>query len=607
MSQTTVEITGEARSLEATFDRLEKKQATQDEGYRSNAQVAQDSARQIEAANEAAANKGAATYNRILRELRKQGPEGREQAKAIERYLQQAGIAGRRSMESIHDELSEIDPAAAEAARSVQSIGDAADDTADAVENVGDQTDKASGPLTVSKISAVAGQWLATVSVIDKVADALQRVQDANEDAFDSLQGVQAGDRRLVQVADEEDSFQELRSTADRLAVDYGIDRNQARNLVFDAKSNGFLDSVDFIAQNQQVVDVAAMSQTASKVPNLFTGEDVGTAEALNMVLSGAAASNLDFEQLSGVLPNVAASGNLAGAGAVESIASLSVLAGRFKSGETASDRIKAFASKVNVTEGLDGMGIVGAVEAIQAMSDEDRKDFLKENAELNEAYGVLSEELDTIRGRMETIQSARDATGTAGSIFSQKRAERESDEGSQAVLEAERQRNRKEVAREGRAAGEGNRQARVDAELAMAEERDEFKLSVAMATMTSDALSSVGSNDLSPAAIGSVSRLAPTDIVASGLPGTGGLLGSGVSSYAASRASGTNVFESATPSSSIAGNLASYFAENAAEQRETNRLLREQIQASKQTAQNTKPRRPDSHRTYADARGRTQ
>lgn len=155
MASVNVEITGDARKLEQTFTKIEAGQDKVEKGFGDVAATAKDSARQIEAANEAAATKGLGSYSRIVAELKRQGPEGRAQAKAIEEYLQAAGKGGRRSIGEIVEELKLVDPAAAEAAeaiktelaaadqasqfdaalRSLRGLGEAGRATADAIES----------------------------------------------------------------------------------------------------------------------------------------------------------------------------------------------------------------------------------------------------------------------------------------------------------------------------------------------------------------------------------------------------------------------------------------------------------------------------------------
>ena len=113
MSVTTVEITSETRQLEAGFDKIERLQKEQEAGYEKMAVAGKDSARQIAAEHEASSTRGAKAYELIIAELRRQGPEGREQAKAIEGYLKETGTAGRRSIADIVAELGTFDEAAA--------------------------------------------------------------------------------------------------------------------------------------------------------------------------------------------------------------------------------------------------------------------------------------------------------------------------------------------------------------------------------------------------------------------------------------------------------------------------------------------------------------
>jgi hypothetical protein len=170
------------------------------------------------------------------------------------------------------------------------------------------------------------------------------------------------------------------------------------------------------------------------------------------MTLQAAAASRLNFEELARALPGAAEGGALAGASSEETIGALSVLAGRFKSGDTAADRLKAFTSKVGLDtdaegrESLAGSGIVDAVTKLQAMSDEQRKDFLGESQEVNAAYVILTEEFAAIQGRIQEIEQARDATGTAQSPVALRRAIAEQDPKLKALLERNRAANRREI-----------------------------------------------------------------------------------------------------------------------------------------------------------------
>ncbi|QDT07991.1 hypothetical protein K227x_64210 [Rubripirellula lacrimiformis] len=368
MSDTTIEISGDARDLEATFDKIEQKQQKQEEGFKSTAKVSQDSSRQIAAANEAAANKGAESYNVVLKELRKQGPEGRKQAAQIEKYLQQTGKAGRRSMQEIIDELGEFDDEAAKVARN------ASDDLG----KVGDKGKEAFGPGAVQQLRQFALGWAGVQKAVGLVTSRIDSMKQAQQDAVNSLEGTQDGNARLLQVSDNAAEFDERRGQADSLAATHGITRQESRELIFNADSSNFLDSADFIAENSQVLGIDAQSTVAGQIPKLFENDPITGEESINATLAAAETSRLNFEQIASALPSAAASAAPTGATADETLATLAVLADKFKSGETASDRIAAFAGKVGLDQGEEATTPEMLAEKTKAedqrVADEQRK-----------------------------------------------------------------------------------------------------------------------------------------------------------------------------------------------------------------------------------------
>lgn len=465
MARQTVEISGDARHLEATFDKLAAKQAEQDAGYKENAKTSQGSARQIAADNEAAANKSTASYNRIIRELRKQGPEGRKAAAEVERHLQATGTAGRRDMTSIVDELRRLDPAAAEATRKTeQHIDDAA--------TKGQGAFARFGKSAIGQVTAIAGSFAGITKAIDLVVAGQRKVLDTNREIFEGLKGTAPGDRRLLQVSSSGEDFEQLRGTADRLAADYGIGRDEARNLVFSARSESFEGALDFIASNQQVISTEAQATVGGQVPGLFKGQDFSPEQAINATLAAATESRLSFEDIGRALPGVAASAAPGGATPEETIGALSVFAGRFKSGEQASDRLAALASRMNLDERTAGRGLVGGFEALQGFSAADRQEFLGSSKELNEAYAVFAAESDAINDRIGTIGDAVAATGTDASPVAQRRAAAEADPRLAAQMDVSRSEIATELEREGsRAVGEGERQTQRNRSLQAMEE----------------------------------------------------------------------------------------------------------------------------------------
>lgn len=485
MSQTKIEITADAQKAEAEYEKLTQAQAKQENAAKQTAATNQQSARQTAAANEAAANKSAASYNRIIAELRKQGPEGQRQAKAVEQYLRETGTAGRRSIGEIVGELETMNPAAAAAAAAVKdNVSAAAETSATKLATLAKELDKL-GPEARKQAAAIRGylhqtgqdgrrsihEVLNEIGKIDdeaaKVATAatqdFEKVGDAGESAFgagmrskllamgaayislnsaasvykstveaarnaaresvETLTNTTSGNQKLVQISGGDPvEFDRLTNKADELATKYGILREEARQLVFDSKSQGFEPLADFIAQNagNRVISSEAQTTVAGRVPALFSAEGIGGEEAINAVLTGAAQSILDFEGIARILPTVAASASPTGAGFDESVATLSVLASEFKSGEVASDRIAALAGKFDLdttAEGRAPLADRGIIEAVRELRDTltpaQRADFLGESKELNEAYNAIAKNLETIEGRRDEIAASRAATGT--------------------------------------------------------------------------------------------------------------------------------------------------------------------------------------------------
>ncbi|MEO1529945.1 MAG: hypothetical protein AAFX06_31405 [Planctomycetota bacterium] len=543
MPGTRIEITAENQEALAAYDQLIDAQDQQERAAQASASTSQQTARQTAAANEAAAQKGAASYNRIIRELRKQGPVGRAQAQAIEQHLRETGQAGRRSVEQITAELSEMDEHAAAAAsaagaaiekemteaanasgprlkkltaelsklgpegrkqaaeirrhlqrtgidgtRSIGSIVDeietidnaaarVARNAGNSFDQAGEKGQQAFGANIRGELASMAATWLSVNAVVGTYTRLLERARDAARESVETLLDTTDGNQKLLQVAEDADDFEKLTDKADELASKYGIAREQARNLVFSARSEDFEDDLDFIARNagNRVIDTQAQATVAGRAPALFQNEDLSGRETINATLVAAKQSNLDFEQIARVLPSVAASAAQTEATFDESVGALSVLAGQFKSGEQGADRIAALAARLNLDTGEDAeteqeflarlkkrdgakrrdgesvsqfesrlledaesagierrsgresladQGLVRAVRRLRDdFTEEQRRDFLGESKEVNEAFANFANRLEEIEARTDLVRQAREATGTDQSATAQRNA----------------------------------------------------------------------------------------------------------------------------------------------------------------------------------------
>jgi chromosome segregation ATPase len=358
----------------------------------------------------------------------------------------------------------------------------------------------------VSLASSQLGQYAtaagAAAAAVGLIRSAWETVTAEQQKGLDALKATQDTSRALLQISDTPEDFASMRAEAQQLATQEGVDIATVERVMFSAVSEGFRDAVpDIIAANQIIAPEAAAG-VAGQVPALFQGT-IGALEAVDLTLKAARDSRLNFEDIARSLPGAAEGGAVAKASPEETLAVLSVLASRFKSGETAADRIKAFSAKAGIDAGdagltdeqlaekreaeqsrveretralrtkeervadlekrmagagrgtdkealqtqLDrarrdvaefdrsklefqepsrgetresfaGMGIIKVVEKLDAMTAEQRAAYLKDSQELNTAYIALSEELPTIKARMEDIQKERADFAAGGGLL---------------------------------------------------------------------------------------------------------------------------------------------------------------------------------------------
>lgn len=334
------------------------------------------------------------------------------------------------------------------------------------------------------------------------IAAAWETVNAEQEKGLGALLKTQDTSRALLQISDTPEDFASMRDQAQQLATREGVDITTVERVMFSAVSEGFREVVPDIIAANQVISPESAAGVAGQVPALFQGA-IGALEAVDLTLKAARDSRLSFEDIAKSLPGAAEGGAVAKASPEETLAVLSVLASRFKSGETAADRIKAFSAKAGIDAGdagltdeqlaekreaeqsrveretralrtkeervadldkrlagagrrtdkealqtqLDrarrdvdefdrsklqfrepergetresfaGQGIIKVVERLDAMSQEQRADYLKDSQELNTAYIALSEELPTIKARMADIQQERTDFAAGGGVL---------------------------------------------------------------------------------------------------------------------------------------------------------------------------------------------
>lgn len=213
--------------------------------------------------------------------------------------------------------------------------------------------------------------------------------------------------------------------------------------------SEGFESDFERILSFRPLVGTDAAATVAGRGPGLFRGQ-INPIQSINAVQAAAESSNLSFEEMAAALP-IAAQGSALNKGeAVETIATLSVLAKQFESAKPAATSLSTFASKAALTEETKGLGIIEALRVIQQMPESDRKQFLGESKELNTAYTLLSQNLQDIESTMIKVGDVVNRAGTDESFMMQGvRAALEGSPETAGLIEADKARIRKEIAQE--------------------------------------------------------------------------------------------------------------------------------------------------------------
>lgn len=279
-----------------------------------------------------------------------------------------------------------------------------------------DKTTSSVGKLSASLVTYASG--VATITgAVALLGKAWTFVVDEQKEALRQLERTAPQDRRLLQVSGNAQEFEQLRAQADQLAGQFGVDRATVREVIFSAVSENFRDAVPAIIAANQVIDPVSAAGVAGQGPALFKGT-IGALEAVNLTLKAAQASRLDFEQIAASLPQAAEGGSIAKATAEETLAVLSVLASEFKSGDTAADRIKMFATRAGISEEFAGKGIIEPLEKLMAMDEKARRAYLGDSQELNVAYVKLAENIELIKKRVQEFNQERVDFAAGGGLL---------------------------------------------------------------------------------------------------------------------------------------------------------------------------------------------
>jgi hypothetical protein len=393
---------------------------------------------------------GTAT-DRLIRAMGDGGPVADRFRKEID-DLRSAHASGRitaeeyaRGIQDVGKRFDEHNRGAAEGTSSVQDLGNA--------------------------VGGAIAKYVSYAAVIRLAADALKYKHEQQKLATASVDALADSNRRLAQIADPATGrgLDALEARADELAARYGESRETVRSALFSAVSEGFEADLENLVRYGDIVDLQAAAGVAGQVPGLFQGADLTPTEAVSATLMAAQQSRLGFEEIARAMPAISEGAALTGASPTEAMGVLSVMAGRFSSGDVAATRFRGLATRMSLDERFEGQGMVGGVETLMGMDEEERSEFLGRSQELNVAYQTLAESMPAVRERIAELNAELETMRAGGDSALERQYQEyfsESDRGQMRLArEAQRQEAiRREIALEQAAAHEGfTRQASID------------------------------------------------------------------------------------------------------------------------------------------------
>lgn len=298
----------------------------------------------------------------------------------------------------------------------MKKTGETSDEAGKKAEDAGGKMAKGEG---LDQLKKMAVGWIGISSAIDFATAALREHNEERKRGLDSVDTLDDANRRLAQISTSAEDLQGQQNRADSLSTRYGVSRERSRQLLFAARSEGFESFADDAARFDPLISMEASATTAGQVPTLFD-KKISPREATALTLAAAEASRLDFESVAKSLPTATSGAAQAGSSPEETLSMLSVAAGKFKSGDTAAERIKALGLKLSLSEEFKGKGVVDALKRFQA-DPKLRADFAGDSIELNEGINSLIPLLPEIESRTKMLEGERKLVGTDDDILERK------------------------------------------------------------------------------------------------------------------------------------------------------------------------------------------
>lgn len=304
------------------------------------------------------------------------------------------------------------------------------------------------GALGIVTTAAGAAQ-----AAIGQITAAMKAAAQQSKEGADQTKGLAGARANLVQISGgDPKKYAELEAEAKKLE-DKGIPRDAARGLVFAANSEGWQGELQQVAAAHQVAnDDKALSQVAGQVPAMYrnAGVKIGNLEAANLVMKASEQSRMDFAPMGVAMVQAAEGGTKAGTSPEELAALTGFLAGEYKSGDVAAQRISSFGSEIAITDDLRGLGHLGAFRKIRdEYTQEQREEWLGKDQGRNMFYQSMLQNEGEIERRKKELQGEQAEFAAGGGVIRKQIALTEKDAGFAALRQTQVEVNQRDRVKE--------------------------------------------------------------------------------------------------------------------------------------------------------------
>ncbi len=281
----------------------------------------------------------------------------------------------------------------------------------------------ATGPLKsyVAALVGVGGITMGLRSVIGLFDKFKERAKGAGQELYETETNM----KKLLQISGTQAEYDAHIASADQLVKQRGIPLAEALGLEFKGASVGFTSEQvqTFGSFKEFSTEIAPLIDAVGGLKKAFGSEVAGGTikSTINALLVGAKTSKAELAEIAEHVLRPAQAVKRTGGNAPELVATLGVIGHALKSTDEAATQIRAMATELHKNEQLRGKGLLGGVEALSGMSQQQRDKVLT-NVRAASGYGLITQNLAEIHQVEAGIREAIAATGTPGSKIQQAR-----------------------------------------------------------------------------------------------------------------------------------------------------------------------------------------